>query len=115
MSSSARELSASDLTASPAGEALRSLLAATHERARLALGEAAAAVTPRHQPPLRALLVWAHLAVIASRRVSDGLPRAALAGDHPAPLDGWRAWRAAAPRGDRAPAAVVHEPGEVRS
>jgi phytoene synthase len=83
------------LTAGTPGEPLRALLSGAHARARVALAQAAAALTPLEQPPLRALVVWAHMALIGSRRFSDALPRAAGAGEGPAPLDGWRAWRAA--------------------
>ena len=83
------------LTAATPGEPLRALLSSAHARAQLELAQAAAALTPLEQPPLRALLVWAQMALISSRRASESLPRPTLAGDHPAPLDGWRAWRAA--------------------
>jgi hypothetical protein len=41
------------------------------------------------------LLVWAPLASVHSQRLAAALPRATSPGDHHAPLDGGRAWRAA--------------------
>ena len=66
-----------------------------HRRARAELARCANALPPADQPPLRALLVWATLARERSRRFVAALPQATPTGDHHAPLDGWRAWRAA--------------------
>jgi phytoene synthase len=83
------------LTAGTWSAELSALVRAAHTRARAQLAGAVAAPTPAQQAPLRALLVWAEIVAADSRRLSAALPRAALPGDHPALLDGWRAWRAA--------------------
>jgi phytoene synthase len=74
---------------------LAALVRAQHARARRALQEKLAAFAPDEQPALRALLVWATIARVQSQRLAAALPRATSPGDHHAPLDGWRAWRAA--------------------
>jgi 15-cis-phytoene synthase len=66
-----------------------------HQRARGALAQAANGLPATTQPRLRALLVWATLAQQRSRRIVSALPAALPPGDHHAPLDAWRAWRAA--------------------
>lgn len=75
--------------------ALAALLAARHRQLRAELTADVGALTAAAQPPLRALLVWAVLAHLGSRRAEQRLPGALPSGDHHAPLDGWRAWRAA--------------------
>ena len=74
---------------------LSELVRAAHQRARADLAHSANALPAGDQPALRALLVWAALALRRSRRTVAGLPQALPTGDHQAPLDGWRAWRAA--------------------
>jgi phytoene/squalene synthetase len=74
---------------------LTELVRASHQRARAALALSANALPAGGQKPLRALLVWAALAFERSQRISAALPRIVPTGDHHAPLDGWRAWRAA--------------------
>ncbi|MBS0577665.1 MAG: squalene/phytoene synthase family protein [Proteobacteria bacterium] len=80
---------------------LASFVRSLHQRARRALAAAASALPAAQQPALRALLVWAALARQRSMRIAAALPGPLPAGDHHAPLDGWRAWRAAR-RADRA-------------
>jgi phytoene/squalene synthetase len=75
--------------------ALGELVRSAHQHARAALALSANALPVREQPALRALLVWATLALARSQRTAAALPRALPTGDHHAPLDGWRAWRAA--------------------
>jgi phytoene synthase len=77
----------------PAG--LADLLRARHRELRVALGGALEAFAPSSRKPLRGLIVWAALACTASRRAEKRLPQASRVRDHHAPLDGWRAWRAA--------------------
>ncbi|HEY2809614.1 MAG TPA: squalene/phytoene synthase family protein [Steroidobacteraceae bacterium] len=71
------------------------LVRRAHHGAREALARSANALPPGAQPALRALLVWAALMRQHSLRTVTALPGAPPAGDHHAPLDGWRAWRAA--------------------
>jgi len=75
--------------------ALSELVRAAHRKARAALALSANALPASEQPALRALMVWAALALARSQRTVAALPQALPAGDHHAPLDGWRAWRAA--------------------
>jgi phytoene synthase len=82
-----------ELAAATAGPALARLLGETHGRARRAL--VAATFTPEAQPAQRALLVWARMSVLSSRRAARALPRLAPPGDHQQPLDGLIAWRIA--------------------
>jgi phytoene synthase len=77
------------------GTSLTQLLQRRHRESRGALAAGIAALAPDEQTALRALLVWATIVALQSQRVSAALPRATCAGDHHAPLDGWRAWRAA--------------------
>jgi phytoene synthase len=74
---------------------LAALVRAQHAAARAALAQKLTPLTPAEQIALRALLVWAAIASVQSQRVVAALPRATSPGDHHAPLDGWRAWRAA--------------------
>jgi 15-cis-phytoene synthase len=90
----------------PWAPALASRIAQRHRELRLALAAATGALTPAARPPLRALLVWAALAASHSRRAERRLPQALAAGEDHAPLDAWRAWRAAR-RADTGRAAIV--------
>ena len=95
-----QELAAAQLTPAQLGHRpwtpqLSELARASHQRARAALALSANALPAGDQQPLRALLVWAALARERSQRISAALPRMLPTGDHHAPLDGWRAWRAA--------------------
>ena len=83
------------LSAARFAPALANCVRLKHVQARAALAAAVAALEPHEQAPLRALLVWAALLVAHSRRLSGALPRAGSPGEYHAPLDGWRAWRAA--------------------
>ncbi len=74
---------------------LAALVRTRHAAARDALAGELAAFAPDEQAALRALFVWATLARVHSQRLAAALPRATSPGDHHAPLDGWRAWRAA--------------------
>jgi phytoene synthase len=84
-----------ELAGSSFGAALTELLQRRHREARGVLAARITALAPSEQTALRALLVWARIVLLQSQRVAAALPRATCAGDHPAPLDGWRAWRAA--------------------
>ena len=74
---------------------LAALVRERHRQARAALAASVAALARHEQAPLRGLLVWAALACAHSRRAERALPGALTSGDHHAPLDAWRAWRAA--------------------
>jgi phytoene synthase len=74
---------------------LAALVRARHESARAALAQQLGVFAPPEQAALRALFAWAALASVQSQRLAAALPRATSPGDHHAPLDGWRAWRAA--------------------
>ncbi len=94
------ELEASGATAAqlarpPWAPALASHIRQRHRELRLALAAAAGALAPAERPPLRALLVWTALAAARSHRAERRLPGALAAGEDQAPLDAWRAWRAA--------------------
>jgi 15-cis-phytoene synthase len=84
-----------ELAANSFGMALTELLQRRHREVRTALAGGIAALAPSEQTALPALLVWATIVMLQSQRVGAALPRATCAGDHHAPLDGWRAWRAA--------------------
>jgi 15-cis-phytoene synthase len=79
----------------PFAAALTLLLQQRHQLLRRALAEAVVALAPALQAQLRGLLVWVALTSQHSRAAERALPAAALNCDHHAPLDGWRAWRAA--------------------
>jgi hypothetical protein len=66
-----------------------------HRALRAAIAASVNALARDTQAALRGLIVWAALACAQSVRAQALLPRASLARDHHAPLDGWRAWRAA--------------------
>lgn len=74
---------------------LTELVRARHRAARADLAASVAALAPDAQRPLRPLLVWAAVLGSHSRRAERDLPRSAAPGEYRAPLDGWRAWRAA--------------------
>ena len=75
--------------------ALAQLLHRRHGELRTALTAAADALPSGLRPALRGLIVWVSLACAASVRAQRRLPRESGPRDHHAPLDGWRAWRAA--------------------
>jgi 15-cis-phytoene synthase len=91
----AAHATAAALARPPWPSALASRLAQRHRELRTALAAAGGALAPAERPPLRALLVWTALALAQSRRAERRLPRALAAGEDQAPLDAWRAWRAA--------------------
>ena len=74
---------------------LVSLVRERHRQLRSALAAAIAALAPAVQASLRGILVWSAIACAHSLRAQARLPDASLTRDHHAPLDGWRAWRAA--------------------
>jgi phytoene synthase len=71
------------------------LVRARHRELRCALAAGVAGLAPDGQAPLRGLLVWAAIAARTSERAQRHLPRVLPARHYHAPLDGWRAWRAA--------------------
>jgi len=79
----------------PWAPALAALLRDRHHELRVALGDAVGSLPSELRRPLRGLIVWATMACIASARAEKRLPRESRPRDHHAPLDGWRAWRAA--------------------
>ena len=79
----------------PWPEGLAALVRERHRQLRGALGASVAALAPAGQSAARGLIVWAALSASHSARAARDLPRARLAREHHAPLDGWRAWRAA--------------------
>ncbi|HYM41985.1 MAG TPA: squalene/phytoene synthase family protein [Steroidobacteraceae bacterium] len=83
------------LLAPPWPAPLAAHLARRHRELRAGLAGAVRALPQAAQQPLRALLVWARLAVLESQRIERCLPAAPSPGDHRGALDGWRAWRAA--------------------
>jgi phytoene synthase len=74
---------------------LAALVRERHRQVRAALAASVGALARHEQAPVRGLLVWAALACGHSRRAERALPGAITSGDHHAPLDPWRAWRAA--------------------
>lgn len=74
---------------------LAKLVRERHRQVRAALAASVGALARHEQAALRGLLVWAALACSRSRRAQRALPGALIAGEHHAPLDAWRAWRAA--------------------
>jgi phytoene synthase len=74
---------------------LAKLVRHRHQELRAALGAALEALPPAARPPLRGLIVWAAISCAASLRAEKRLPQESTARDDHAPLDGWRAWRAA--------------------
>ena len=79
----------------PWPRALADLLRKRHRELRSALGRTLEALAPPVRKPLRGLIVWAALACSASARAEKRLPQASGLREQHAPLDGWRAWRAA--------------------
>lgn len=75
--------------------ALAELLRHRHRELQASLGAALEALPPAARPALRGLIVWATLACAASARAQKRLPQESTARDQHAPLDAWRAWRAA--------------------
>ncbi|HEV3182556.1 MAG TPA: squalene/phytoene synthase family protein [Steroidobacteraceae bacterium] len=88
-------LSLESLAQPPWPPTLAQLLRQRHRALRAALGAALEALPPAARPALRGLIVWATIACAASARAEKRLPQESTARDHHAPLDGWRAWRAA--------------------
>jgi 15-cis-phytoene synthase len=88
-------LSPESLAQPPWPPALTALLRQRHRELRASLGAALEALSPAARPALRGLIVWATLACVASARAEQRLPQESTARDHHAPLDAWRAWRAA--------------------
>jgi phytoene synthase len=74
---------------------LAELLGKRHGELRGAVGAAVDAWTPQLRQSLRGLIVWATMACTASARAQARLPESRSPRDLHAPLDGWRAWRAA--------------------
>ncbi|MBV8146359.1 MAG: squalene/phytoene synthase family protein [Gammaproteobacteria bacterium] len=74
---------------------LAALVGARHEQSRAAVAAAVDALGPEARAALRGLVVWAAVVCSASERAQARLPRASGPRGHHAPLDGWRAWRAA--------------------
>jgi phytoene synthase len=74
---------------------LSGLVRERHRELRAAIAASVNALARDTQAALRGLIVWAALACAQSMRAQALLPRASFARDHHAPLDGWRAWRAA--------------------
>jgi 15-cis-phytoene synthase len=91
----AAQLAPESLAHPPWPPALADLLRRRHGELRAALGAALEALQPAVRPALRGLIVWATLACTASARAEARLPRESGPREHHAPLDGWRAWRAA--------------------
>jgi len=83
------------LSRPPWPASLADLLHDRHRELRAALAEAVETLALPVRRPLRGLIVWATLTCTASVRAEKRLPQASSARDHHAPLDGWRAWRAA--------------------
>ncbi len=88
-------VSPESLARPPWPPALTELLRARHRELRAALGVTVEALPPFVRQRLRGVIVWAALACIASARAEKRLPHASRPRDQQAPLDGWRAWRAA--------------------
>ena len=74
---------------------LAELLRHRHREVRTVLGVALEALPPAARSALRGVIVWATIACEASARAEKRLPQESTARDHQAPLDAWRAWRAA--------------------
>ena len=100
------QVSPGSLGRPPWTPALAALLQDRHEKLRAALGAAIATLAPEVRRPLRGLLVWATMSCLASQRAQLRLPRESSPREQHAPLDGWRAWRAAR-RIDRIPRKVA--------
>jgi len=100
------QVSPESLGRPPWTAALAALLLDRYEKLRAALGTAIASLAPEARRPLRGLLVWATMSCLASQRAQSRLPRESGPREQHAPLDGWRAWRAAR-RIDRIPRNVA--------
>jgi phytoene/squalene synthetase len=88
-------VSPGSLAQPPWPPALAELLRRRHRELRAALGAALETLPQEVRPALRGLIVWVTLACTASARAQARLPQASGPREHHAPLDGWRAWRAA--------------------
>jgi phytoene synthase len=84
-----------ELAQPPWRPALAGLVRERHQQLRTALTAGVAALPASGRAALRGLAVWAAIAAAQSRRAEAKLPQASVALDSRAPLDGWRAWRAA--------------------
>jgi phytoene synthase len=84
-----------ELARPPWDAQLTALVRARHRQLRADLAARTSSFAPAEQAALRGLLVWAALAFSHSRQAERALPQASSSRDHHAPLDGWRAWRAA--------------------
>jgi phytoene synthase len=89
------QLPAESLAQPPWRATLAELLRQRHRELRAVLGAALEALPPANRPAMRGLIVWARIVCAASGRAEKRLPEESTARDHHAPLDGWRAWRAA--------------------
>jgi 15-cis-phytoene synthase len=90
----AAQATPAQLAQPPWPAALAALVRERHGQLRGALAASLTQLAPAARP-LRGLMVWAALALSHSGRAARDLPRASLARDYHAALDGWRAWRAA--------------------
>lgn len=77
----------------PAG--LAALVRERHRQLRATLAASVASLAPTARAPLRGVIVWAAILCAHSVRAERRLPGASAAQNGQAPLDGWRAWRAA--------------------
>jgi phytoene synthase len=84
-----------ELAQPPWRPALAGLVRERHGQLRAALSAGIAALPASARAALRGMAVWAAIAAAQSRRAQAMLPQANITGESRAPLDGWRAWRAA--------------------
>ena len=89
------QVSRAVLAEPPWPEGLAALVRERHRQLRGAFGASVAALAPAGPSAARGLIVWAALGASHSARAARDLPRARLTREYHAPLDGWRAWRAA--------------------
>lgn len=86
---------AADLARPPWSAGLATLVGARHRELRGALAASVNGLAAPAQAALRGVVVWAAMVATHSRRAERRLPHADATHDRHAPLDGWRAWRAA--------------------
>jgi 15-cis-phytoene synthase len=84
-----------ELARPPWSAVLAALVRARHRALRATLAASVNALAPTAQAELRGLVVWAAIVAAQSRRAEALLPAAPAERVPHAPLDGWRAWRAA--------------------
>jgi len=89
------QVSPESLAQPPWPEGLALLLRERHRQLRAALAASVASLAPAARAPLRGVIVWAAILCGHSVRAERRLPGASAAQNGQAPLDGWRAWRAA--------------------